>query len=87
MYSDDGDKYQHYFQNEESCEALAPADMSIGRVDSYFYPYDKVAHTYPDLVREAGMALTRGVGYMSYCGHGTTKSMGDVITLQSADTS
>ncbi len=86
MYSDDGDKYQHYFQNEESCEALAPADMSIGRVDSYFYPYDKVAHTYPDLVREAGMALTRGVGYMSYCGHGTTKSMGDVITLQSADT-
>lgn len=86
MYSDDGDKYQHYFQNVESCDALAAADMSIARVDSYFYPYDENLHTYPGLIREAGMALTRGVGYMSYCGHGTTKSMGDVITLQSADT-
>ena len=86
MYSDNGDKYQHYLQNVESCEALAAADMSIARVDSYFYSYDKNLGTYPDLVREAGMALTRGVGYMSYCGHGVTRSMGDAITLESADT-
>jgi len=80
MYSDLGDDYQHFDQNEEACTALTDGGLiTVARVDRYFYPVFAGSDTQPSLEITAGMALARGAGYIGYSGHGNANDMGSVI--------
>lgn len=80
MCSDLGDKYQHFDQNDQACEALKSGSlMTIARVDRYFYAVDPNTGRHPGLEKAAGASLVRGAGYIGYSGHGGASVMGDVI--------
>lgn len=86
MYSDTGNKYQHLEQNNEACEALAQNPlMTVGRLDSYFYDYDKTSCSYPGMEMAAAAALARGTGFVGYAGHGSRNGMGEVMTRRTVD--
>lgn len=86
MYSDLGDKYQHFDQNDEACGALVNGTpMTVARLDRYFYATDPLTGGQPGLRKTAGMALARGVGYMGYSGHGSPGMMGNVIDKEFVD--
>lgn len=87
MYSDLGDKYQHLDQNDEACAALeADGLRTVARTDKYFYESVSPSNTFPSLEKIAGNALTRGAGYLGYCGHGSPGMMGSVIYKSFVDT-
>lgn len=86
MYSSEGDDRQHFDQSSEAAEALESNPlMSVARVDNYFYAYDEATGTFPDLLKEASSALTRGVGYICFSGHGDHSGMSVNINTQQVD--
>lgn len=74
--SDDGDQWVHTRQSQAALEALREAQPGFTAMQAHCYIYPRVDGHCQEMVDHITATLKRGVGYVTYSGHGTEQSLG-----------